>query len=329
MTPLYIQKSIILFLLASHSMFPQTQNNELIIPRDTSFTVFSSYQKEIKKFPFIKVAQSNFSDEIIADSNLVFTSYGKRNLHLDICYPRHKTKLFPAIILVHGGGWRSGDKSQQVPMAQEIASHGFIAATVEYRLSPEAKFPAAIFDLKAAVRWIRANSSIYSVDSNKISILGCSSGGHLASMLGATNCIEKFEGNGDNLNHSSNVQAVINIDGILDFTDPAESGKDQDLEKPSVGKLWLGYSYKDNPEIWRIASPINYIDSKTPPFLFLNSSIDRFHAGRDFFIEKLNRFRIYSEIHTFPDAPHTFWFFHPWFKSTTKIVIEFLDKIFN
>ena len=307
----------------------QTEDKNIIIPRDTSFTVYSTYLKEYAKFPLIKIADSKLHENTAVGSSIVYNSIGNRNLHLDVFYPKRKTKLFPAVILVHGGGWRSGDKSQQVPMAQEIASHGFVAATVEYRLSPEAKFPAAIFDLKAAVRWIRANSSIYGVDSNKISILGCSSGGHLASMLGATNGNKKFEGNGDNLDHSSDVQAVIDIDGILDFTDPAESGKDQDLEKPSVGKLWLGYSYKDNPEIWRIASPINYGDSKTPPFLFLNSSIDRFHAGRDFFIEKLNQYQIYSEIHTFPDTPHAFWFFHPWFKPTTKIVIEFLDKIFN
>ena len=147
-------------------------------------------------------------------------------------------------------------------------------------------------------------------------------------MLGATYKNQAFEGGGDNLNQSSNVQAVINIDGILDFTDPAESGKDQDPEKPSVGKLWLGYSYQDNPELWKQASPINYVDAKTPPFLFVNSSIGRFHAGREILIEKLNMYQTYSEIHTFPDTPHTFWLFHPWFNPTNKIIIEFLNKIF-
>ena len=120
---------------------------------------------------------------------------------------------------------------------------------------------------------------------------------------------------GNNLEHSSIVQAVIDVDGILDFTDPAESGKDNDPEKPSVGKLWLGYSYKENPKIWEDASPINYVNENTPPFLFINSSIDRFHAGREVLIEKLNRYNTYSEIHTFPDTPHPFWFFHPWFQT--------------
>ena len=319
-----IPLSLLIFIIA----FAQTGNQEKYLVRDTSFTIFSAYEKEIKKYPFIEIAESHLSGDILMDSNVVYTSYGERRLLLDVFYPRNKNKLYPAVIFVHGGGWRSGDRSQQKPMAQEIAFAGFVTVQIEYRLSPEALYPAAIHDLKSAVRWIRANGGKYNVDTNSIAILGCSSGGHLASMLGVTNSNMKFEGYGNYLDHSSNVQAVINIDGILDFTDPAESGKDQDPEKPSVGKSWLGYSYKERPEIWREASPINYVDENTPPFLFINSSTDRFHAGREILIEKLNKYQTYSEIHTFPDTPHSFWFFHPWFKPITKIVIEFLNKTF-
>jgi acetyl esterase/lipase len=318
----------ILFSLIFKIAFAQINNQDQHIFRDTSFTIFSAYEKEIKKFPFIEIAESHLSEDILIDSNVVYTSYGNRQLRLDILYPRDSSQNYPVVMLVHGGGWRSGDKSQQLSMAQAIASAGFIAATVEYRLSPEALYPAAIYDLKSAVRWMRANSIKYNIDTNRIAILGCSSGGHLASMLGATNFNLKIEGAGNYLSHSSNVQAVINIDGILDFTDPAESGKDQDPEKPSVGKLWFGYSYKEKPAIWSEASPINYVDENTPPFLFINSSIDRFHAGREILIEKLNKYQTYSEIHTIPDTPHSFWFFHPWFKPMIKIVIEFLNKIF-
>jgi len=309
--------------------FAQTQGEELFVPRDTSFTIFSTYVREIKKFPFIKIANPQLSDDIRIDTNLVYVSYGKRKLRLDILRPKDTSQNYPAVLLVHGGGWRSGDKFQQLPMAQELASAGFVAATIEYRLSPEALYPAAIFDLKSAVRWIRANSPFYCVDTDKIAVLGCSSGGHLVSMLGATNGNQLFEGDGNYLEYSSNVNAVINIDGILDFTDPAESGKDHDPEKPSVGKLWLGYSYEENPKLWEDVSPINHVDHNTPPFLFINSSIDRFHAGRDVLIEKLNRYGTYSEMHTLPDTPHPFWFFHPWFKPTTKIVIDFMNKIFQ
>jgi len=235
----------------------QIEDEELIVFRDTSFTIYSAFKKESKKFPFIKIAQSKLAVGVLVDTSIVYTSYGKRKLQLDIFYPEEKIQLYPALILVHGGGWRSGDKSQQLPMAQEIASAGFVTAIVEYRLSPEAKYPAAIFDLKSALRWLRTNNEKYNIDTNKIVVLGCSSGGHLVSMLGVTNSNPIFEGCGDHLEQSSTVQAVIDIDGILDFTDPAESGKDQSPEKPSVGKLWLGYSYQDNPELWKQASPIN------------------------------------------------------------------------
>lgn len=322
-------KIFFLVLLCSWIISAQPENEELTVKKDTSFTVFSSFIKEKEKYPFIEIAKPQFSEDILIDNNVVYVTYGKRKLRLDIFYPSDNTQNYPAVILVHGGGWRSGDRSQQIPMAQEMASAGFVAATVEYRLSPEAKYPAAIFDLKSAVRWLRANNETYNVDTNKIAVLGCSSGGQLVSMLGVTNGNPRFEGEEGNLEHSSVVQAVLNIDGIVDFTHPAESGKDGNHQKPSVGKLWLGYSYKENPEVWKEASPINYVDRTTPPFLFVNSSIDRFHAGRDIFIEKLNKYDTYSEIRTLLDSPHTFWFFHPWFKPTTQFVIEFLNKIFN
>jgi len=320
---------LFLILLSFKFSLAQPEDEELIVYRDTTFTVLSAFTKERQKFPFIEIAKPPVSNSIIIDSNLVYVEYGKRKLRLDIFYPKDKSQKYPAVILVHGGGWQSGDKSQQFPMAQEIASAGFVTVAVEYRLSPEAKYPAAIVDLKSAVRWLRANGYKYSVDTNKIAALGCSSGGHLVSMLGVTSRNPKFDGNGSALEFSSAVQAVIDIDGILDFTDPAESGKDQDPEKPSVGKLWLDYTYKENPEIWREASPINYVNENSPPFLFINSSINRFQAGRDVFIDKLNKYGTYSEIQTFPDTPHPFWFFHPWFKSTIVIVEKFLNKIFG
>jgi len=91
----------------------------------------------------------------------------------------------------------------------------------------------------------------------------------------------------------------------------------------------LGYTFRENPEIWNEASPTNYVDENSPPFLFINSSINRFHAGRDILVDKLNKYGTYSEIHTFPDTPHPFWFFHPWFNHTVKLVTDFLNKVFR
>ena len=121
-------------------------------------------------------------------------------------------------------------------------------------------------------------------------------------------------------------QAVVDIDGVLDFTDPAESAKDTVPEKPSAGKSWFGASFKDNPDLWREASPINYVNGKTAPILFVNSSLPRFHAGRDEGIAKMNKLSIYSEVHTIQDTPHPFWLFHPWFDAAFRYIVTFLDK---
>lgn len=321
-------KVTFLFFTISGLLIGQIGISEPVIPKDTAFTVNSAFIKEVKNFPFIKIVQPRVINEIIEEKNVVYSIIGKRKLRLDIFQPKEKKQFYPAVLLVHGGGWRSGDKSHQIPLAMELAAQGFVTASVEYRLSPEIGYPAAIYDLKSAIRWLRAKSKDYNIDTNRIAILGCSSGGHLAAMVGTTNYNPKFWGFKINSDRSSIVQAVIDIDGILDFTDPNESDKDQDPKNPSVGKLWLGYTYKDNPKIWKEASPINYVDKFSPPFLFINSSLARFHAGRDIFINKLNEFGIYSEIHTFPDTPHPFWLFYPWFNSVVNLVVDFLDKVF-
>jgi len=182
--------------------------------------------------------------------------------------------------------------------------------------------------LKAAIRWIKTNASVYNIDANKIAVLGCSAGGTLAALLG-TNENKKFEDDGENLDYSSEVHAIVDIDGIVDFTNPAESGKDSDPTKPSAGKLWFGYSFKENPSVWKEASPLNQVNEKTAPIIFINSSQNRFHAGRDEMIEKLKSLNIYYEVQTIPDTPHTFWLFHPWFETTVNYTVTFLNYIFK
>lgn len=143
-----------------------------------------------------------------------------------------------------------------------------------------------------------------------------------------TGDLKKFEDTESGSPYSSNVQAIVNIDGILDFTNPAESGKDALPTKPSAGKAWFGSSFKEKPELWIEASPINYVNAACPPILFINSSLARFHAGRDLMIEKLNRLKIYSEVRTIDNTPHPFWLFHPWFDETTTYMLKFLYKTF-
>ncbi len=301
---------------------------EKSIPRDTSFTVNNTATKVLQQYPYASVVVPECPAGVAALENLVYASDGRRDLHLDLFIPEKKNaKGYPGVLLIHGGGWRSGYRQMEWPMAQHLAARGYVTATVEYRLSTEALYPTGMYDLKAAIRWMRGNAAKYNIDSKRIAVYGCSAGGELAAFLGMTGEMKNFEGSIGELHQSTRLQAVVDIDGILDFTDPAESAKDTVPEKPSAGKSWFGASFNEKPDLWREASPINYIGENTPPILFVNSSIARYHAGRDEAIEKLNRRGIYSEVHTIPDTPHPFWLFHPWFDETFGYIVTFLDKM--
>lgn len=323
-----MMKKILLMLFIPALLIAQQPKIKKAIPRDTSFTTSSSTVKVLKDYPFAKPVISKLPEGIKFHENLIYTTYGERQLHLDLFEPVDKSKgPYPAVLIIHGGGWRTGDKKMEWPTAQHLAAFGYVTATVEYRLSPEALYPAAVYDLKAAIRWLRTNAEQYNINPDKIAVSGCSAGGELAAFLGTTGDQPKFEGEGKTPNISTRIQAVVDVDGIVDFTHPAESNKDNNPEKPSAGKAWFGYSYKENPEPWIEASPINYVNENTPPFLFINSSLPQYHAGRDYMIEKFNIYKIFSEVHTIKGTPHPFWLFHPWFDEYLGYMVKFLDKI--
>ncbi|GAB3882963.1 alpha/beta hydrolase [Spirosoma agri] len=297
--------------------------------KDTSFTVQGSYLREKKYHPDITLADSTLPAGVRIDKAITFsTPSAERNLKLDVyARPAASGKARPAVIMVHGGGWRSGDRSHNNTLAGQLAANGFVAIPVEYRLSTEALYPAAVHDVKAAIRWIRANAKQYAIDPNRVAVLGFSAGGQLAALVGTTNQNKDFDGSGGNSGVSSAVQAIVDIDGVLAFIHP-ESGEGDDSKSTSAATYWLGYSKTQRPDLWQEASALNHIDKQTPPVLFLNSSVDRMHGGRDDLIKKLNELGTYSEVHTFPDAPHTFLFFNPWFAPTLTYITEFLNRVF-
>lgn len=295
---------------------------------DTSYTTYSAFISTKKNYPDIKIAEEFHSKSVKENRNIIYCSSGKRKLHLDVFYPSNRSKEKRiAIMIIHGGGWRTGNRTQHYPLAQRLADIGYVCFTPEYRLSTEALYPAAVYDLKAALRWILANAKKYNVDTEKIVVSGFSAGGQLAALLATTNNNPLFEGAECNLNYSSNVQALVDMDGILSFTHP-ESGEGDDSKRTSASTYWFGYSKKENPKLLDDASALTHVDKNTPPTLFINSGVDRMHAGRTDFIKVLDSYNIFSDIKTFEKAPHSFPIFHPWFKPTIKYIDEFLKKVF-
>lgn len=295
---------------------------------DTSYSNYSAYTSTKKQFPDIRLVPELHSPAVKEKKDLVYCTQGEKKLLIDAFFPSKKAgQKRAAILIIHGGGWRSGNRTQHYPLAQKLASLGYACFTPEYRLSTEALFPAAVYDLKAALRWIRAHAGKYHVDPNRIAVLGFSAGGELAAFLAVTNHNAKFEGSDCHTKYSSEVQALIDLDGTLSFVHP-ESAEGDDSKKTSASTYWFGFSKKDNPQLLQEASPLTHAGPGTPPTLFINSSVARMHAGRDDFMKLLRENHIYTEVKTFDPSPHSFPLFDPWFEPTVQYTDDFLKKIF-
>lgn len=298
--------------------------------KDTSFTFNSAWKstKAFKTSATIPIIATG--DTVQSVLNVEYCKVGGRPLALDVFYPKqqyYKGKL-PVVVMIHGGGWRSGDRSMHVPMAKKLAAKGYVVVTAEYRLSTEAVYPAAVNDIKSAIKYIRANAGTYHADGNKVAVWGYSAGGQLAALVGTTNNNPLYKGDGCNDHYPDAVQAIIDVDGILAFVHP-ESGEGDDSKKTSAATYWFGAGKTARPDLWQQASALNHVDKKTPPILFINSSVGRMHAGRDDMIKKQDSLHIYHEVHAFADAPHTFIMFEPWFTPALNYTAAFLDKIFK
>lgn len=316
------------FSLAAHSQ-AQRVNGHSPYP-DTSYTTWSAFVNTRKTHPEIQIVPELKSKKIAEKRNIVYQAWGGKIINsLDAFYPANKSsEKRPAIVIIHGGGWRSGNRTQHHPLAQHLATRGYVCFTPSYLLSTLRQYPAAIHDLKRVLRWVVQNAGKYQVDTNKIVVLGFSAGGELAAFLGTTVGDPKFEGYITPKEQPAPVHAVVDIDGTLSFTHP-ESGEGDDSKKISAATYWLGFAKKDSLALWQEASPLTHVGPHTPPTLFINSAVARMHAGRDDYIKVLNQYNIYSEVKTFENAPHSFCLFDPWFQPTVTYIDDFLKSVFK
>lgn len=280
-------------------------------PVDSSFTTQNAWEKVRHQFPEAAIVRAEPDSTISVSRDIVYASRNGRDLHIDVYRPITPETL-PAVLIIHGGGWSSGYRQMEAPIACAMAAHKYVALTIEYRLSGEARYPAALYDIRDGLRWMRRHCNEFGIDSDSVAVLGPSAGGTLALLAGT-------------MGICSCVKAMVSIDGVPDMTDPAESGKDTGSAALSAGARWLGATYAHRPALWREASPVFHAGPDSPPVLFINSSIPRFHAGRDSMVATLARCGIPSVVRSFSKSPHTFWLFHPWFEQTVRWTIDFLD----
>jgi acetyl esterase/lipase len=207
---------------------------------------------------------------IVVERDLVYGKGGDEDMKLDLARPKDGQGPFPTIVCLHGGGWRSGNRQQLNKLIELLASRGFVAATVSYRLAPVAKFPAQIEDCKAAVRWLRANAAKYKINPDAIGAVGFSAGGHLACLLGTADKEAGLEGKGGNPDQSSRVQAVVSFFGPTSFVEKTW----QKAHEDTFFIPFLGDTFEKIPEKYKQASPLVYVTKDDPPFLFFHGSKD-------------------------------------------------------
>jgi acetyl esterase/lipase len=214
--------------------------------------------------------------------DLEYARINNKSLRLDLCLPEGAATPLPLIVWVHGGGWTSGNKNLDAngPQLRQVA-RGYAVASINYRLSQEAKFPAQIEDCKAAIRWLRAHAAQYRIDPNRIAAWGDSAGGHLVALLGTSAGVSELEGIvGGNLDYSSRVQAVVDWFGPADLLRMSADSLPfpcslLDHNSPlSPESLLIGCAIQSCPEKTERASPIHYVSGDEPPFLIMHGTDD-------------------------------------------------------
>lgn len=229
----------------------------------------------------IAVARSACSQpfgEVQKISDLNYVENSKNYFQfLDLYLPQGgPSKKWPLIVWIHGGSWRYGDKVDTPALF--FAKQGFAVASLNYRLTDKARFPAQIEDCKAAVRWLRAHAQEHNIDPDKVGAFGMSAGGHLVALLGVTNNDKQFDDVGGNQKYSSNVQAVCDWCGPTNMLT---------LQKQSRGHTSLNWEGKDAPlrhllgdeptkvpALAHKASPIDFVKAGAPPFLIMHGDRD-------------------------------------------------------
>ncbi len=260
--------------------------------------------------------------------NVEYAKVGDVSLKLDLyipVYENDKRQKPPQLVVwIHGGGWRAGSKNH-CPLAV-LTGHDYAVASISYRLSNVAKFPAQIHDCKGAIRWLRANAKKYGYDAKRIGVSGGSAGGHLVSLLGTSAGVKELEGNvGGNSDYSSAVQAVVNFYGPTDFA--AFIKANPSMAKPSSPvSLLLGGTVEEKQKLAAQASPATHVGKNDAPHLLIHGDSDRLvPPSQSELLHKLyQEAKLDSTLHIIEGAAHGGRSFHD--AKRRAMVRAFFDK---
>jgi pectinesterase len=316
----------ILFVMLALFMVPEVQAAGPLVPVDDGYTASQRYDAYKAQFPLIELPQLTFASgqRILFDRR--YKEVGGRELHTDVFLPAPSKRraLVPGIVFIHGGGWRAGNKSEFYPMANLLAQRGYAVFLPEYRLSPEAPYPAGLVDINDAIAWAKDQAAAYGVDSARIALAGGSSGGQMAALLAYTADRDLFKSRSKD---DTRVAALIDFDGVLDFMAPLALQYENAAGDESYAALWLGGSMEHATANWQAASAARYVGTQSPPTLIVSSGESRFTAGKDEVLAALERNGIPHRYVQFENVPHTFWLFEPYLSKATAEVDSFLRAL--
>ena len=242
--------------------------------------------------------------DVLHEANVEYSNVGMR-VAMDIVRPRvASSEPRPAVLLIHGGGFRRGNRESYLSVAIRLAQRGYVAATASYRLAPRNQFPAAIQDAKAAVRYLRANATRLGIDPDRIGAMGGSAGGQLVLLLGLTPNVEEFEGSGPNREFSSKVTCVVNYYGPTDFT----QSYSKSVDAAEVLPLYVGGDLDHARAAHIRSSPINWVTPQAAPVLSIHGTKDTFVAFEHsvWITERLLGAGVNAELETIAGAGHGF-----------------------
>jgi len=261
-------------------------------------------------------------DTVTFEAAIEYTKPDNQRLQLNMARPKSGDGPFPAVLCIHGGGFRAGKREGYDAQIVRLAEKGDVAVTVSYRLAPKYPFPAAIHDTKAAVRWLRANAKKYGIDPDRIGVTGGSAGGHLAQFLGVTSDVKEFEGDGGNPTQSSKVACVVNVYGPSDFT--KSYGKSVDAA--DVLPLFLGGNLEKARPAHIRASPLYWVTPNAAPTLCIHGTEDKYvaHEQSEWLVERLKAAGVEAELLTLEGAGHGFQGKDA--ETAEKAMIAFFDK---
>jgi len=218
--------------------------------------------------PVAQACRAADEAEIVYETDVVYGKGGGEDLKLDIASPKGLDHPVPCIVVIHGGGWSGGKRQDMAGIAKQAAAHGYVAATVSYRLAPKHVFPAQVEDCKCAVRWLRSVAKERNIDPDRIGAVGMSAGAHLAMMLGTMGASDGLEGEGGNGERPSQVQAVVSFVGPCNLVGEYPDISTQILER------FLGGKPQDKQAECKQASPITYVTSDDAPMLLFFGTKD-------------------------------------------------------